>query len=54
MYLVLANYGRSEVSLETGEAYLSVNEPSVAATTRWSLAPRSLLILKKHETQAAP
>jgi len=53
MYVVLANYGHSEVSVETGEPYLSVNEPPVAATTRWSLPPRSLLILKKHETQAA-
>jgi hypothetical protein len=50
MYLVLANYGRAEVLLETTETYLSVKEPSVAATTRWSLAPRSLLILKRHVT----
>jgi hypothetical protein len=50
MYLVLANYGRAEVLLETTETYLSVKEPSVAATTRWSLPPRSLLILKRHVT----
>jgi hypothetical protein len=44
--LVLANYGQVDVSLETNGSYISLNDPSISATTRWSLAPRSLLMLK--------
>jgi hypothetical protein len=47
IYLVLANYGQADVSLETSESYVSLNPPSISATTRWSLAPRSLLMLKR-------
>ncbi len=47
IYVVLANYGQVGVSLETTESYVSLNPPSISATTRWSLAPRSLLMLKR-------
>jgi hypothetical protein len=46
IYVVLANYGQVDVSLETTESYVSLNHPSISATARWSLEPRSLLMLK--------
>jgi hypothetical protein len=46
IYVVLANYGQVDVFLETTGSYISLNDPSISATTRWSLEPRSLLMLK--------
>jgi hypothetical protein len=46
IYLVLANYGRNPLKLETAEAYVSCEVPSAKAGTNWQLEARSLLVLK--------
>ena len=46
MHLVLANYGRSPVEIQTAAAYCDTGDTSAAATTSWKLAPRSLRILR--------
>ena len=46
LYLVLANYGHSAVSIETSDRYVPINAaPSPASN--WTLEGRSLLILKR-------
>lgn len=46
-HLVLANYGQTPVELETSADYVSTDQPSIAPTKRWNLAPRSLQILRR-------
>jgi hypothetical protein len=53
IYLVLANYGRTPVTVEPIEAYVSCKQPLAPATTHVHLDPRSLLILKLQPTLSA-
>jgi hypothetical protein len=46
MYLVLANYGKRDVTIETAQSFVST-EGKDRTRTRWELGPRSLLILKR-------
>ncbi len=48
-WLVLANYGRTVENIVTNESYIAQGEADAAPLTRFELAPRSLLILKKHQ-----
>ena len=47
LHLVLANYGRAAAEVETTAAYVPTDQPSPAPTRRWSVGPRSLLILRR-------
>jgi hypothetical protein len=47
MYLVLANYGRTPAEVETTSKYVPPSAATAAPATRWQLAPRSLLILRR-------
>ncbi len=47
LYLVLANYAQSETTIETKQPHVSDQKAEKKPATRWSLAPRSLTILKK-------
>jgi hypothetical protein len=47
LYLVLANYGRAPVELQTTTDYAATDPPSTPPTRRWSLSPRSLKILRR-------
>ncbi|MHC4175393.1 MAG: alpha-amylase family protein [Planctomycetota bacterium] len=47
LYLVLANYNRNGVEVETSDTYVSVAEPSAAPKKRWNLPARSLHILRR-------
>jgi hypothetical protein len=47
LYLVLANYGKTAVDLETSAGYAPVDDASAAPSKRWSLSPRSLQILRR-------
>lgn len=47
LHLVLANYGQAAVELETADAYASAAGPSAVPKKRWSLAPRSLHVLRR-------
>ncbi len=49
VYLVLANYGRSEASIETSHSYRNSFERGRAPARRWRLAPRSMIILERCE-----
>ncbi|MFH1923171.1 MAG: hypothetical protein ABIP48_25190, partial [Planctomycetota bacterium] len=49
MHLVLANYGRVPAEIETTDAYVPADSPSASPTKRWSLAERSLQILRRSE-----
>ena len=46
-YLVLANYGQTRAELETSADYVATDQRSAAPAKRWSLAPRSLQILRR-------
>jgi hypothetical protein len=46
-YLVLANYGETQVEVATSQNYVPLSEPGVLPAARWSLAPLSLHILKR-------
>ena len=46
-YQVLANYGRNPTQIATAEAFVPVDAPSAPAAKQWSLAPRSLMILRR-------
>lgn len=46
LYLVLANYGNKDVTIETTHSFAAVHEADETGT-RWTLKSRSLLILKK-------
>lgn len=47
LHLVLANYGQQPAEIETADTFVSINSPSSSTGKRWSLAGRSLTILKK-------
>lgn len=47
IYLVLANYGQTETSVETTADYISTEEFSCKATTHFTIPRRSLLILRR-------
>lgn len=47
MYLVLANYGEKDVTIETAENFVATQKQEERVGTRWKLRPRSLLILKR-------
>lgn len=46
-YLVLANYGQSEVTIQTTNDYAAVSESGTASGKTWTLGGESLLILRK-------
>ncbi len=46
IYLVLANYGKVSVKIDTAHSYVSPREPGRVAGTHWELEPRTLQILK--------
>jgi hypothetical protein len=46
IYLVLANYGSVDATVETTRSFISCRQPQPNGATRWELPPRSLLILK--------
>lgn len=47
MHLVLANYGRTAVEVETAAPYLSLDNLSGKKGNRWTLPARSLIILRR-------
>ena len=47
LYLVLANYGRAPVEVETSERFVPTDRSGEEAATRWMLPPRSLRILRR-------
>ena len=47
LYLILANYGRTAVEIETSANYRPADQPSAAPNQRWSIPPRSLRILAR-------
>jgi hypothetical protein len=47
MHLVLANYGRTPVEIQTVDPYRSMLVESQTAQTQWTIAPQSLLILRR-------
>ena len=46
-YLVLANYGQKEIIVDTMHAYVPATEPSTVPRKAWTLAGRSLDILRR-------
>ena len=47
LYLALANYGRSSAEVQTTEPYVAVADASAGSRTSWTLAGRSLRILRR-------
>ncbi len=47
LYLVLANYGKEPVALQTTADYVATDRPTAAPTKQWDLSPRSLQILRR-------
>ncbi len=47
LHLVVANYGKEAVKLQTTDAYVPVDKPTATATKVWPLAGRSLRILRR-------
>jgi hypothetical protein len=47
LHLVLANYGRTPAQVDTAAKYLAVDSTDALPATHWTLAPRSLQILRK-------
>lgn len=47
LHLVLANYGRTPAEIQTAEPFAADDDASANATTRWTLPPRSLRILRR-------
>jgi hypothetical protein len=47
IYLVLANYGPAAAVIESSQGFVSAKDATSPARTRWELAGRSLLILKR-------
>jgi len=43
----LANYARNPTPIATAEAFVPVDTPSAPAAKQWTLAPRSLTILRR-------
>ena len=54
MYLVLANYGKQEVAVETADDYVTLLNLDAQVGRNWKLEPRSLLILKRQQPTSAP
>ncbi len=48
LYLVVANYGRTAVEIESTADFVPDNKPSAAPGRKWTLAARSLKILRQH------
>lgn len=46
IHLVIANYGRTSMSVETVARYVRSKEPSLQPSNHWQIAARSFLILK--------
>jgi len=47
LYVVLANYGQTDVEIQTTANYAAAADASAATQQRWKLAKRSLLILRR-------
>lgn len=47
LYLVLANYGATSTEVATADAYRPAENPAAAPAKQWTLAPRSLRILRR-------
>ena len=47
LYLVLANYGKQEVAIETAYDFSATQQHEESTGTNWKLGPRSLLILRR-------
>jgi hypothetical protein len=47
LYLVLANYGSTTAEIETADPFLPVTDPNSPARKRWTLAGRTLCILRR-------
>ena len=47
LYLALANYGQTAVTVETSDKYAAVVDAQSVATNRWDLVGRSLRILRR-------
>lgn len=47
LYLVVANYGKSAVNIQTAQAYVPTDNLTDVASKTWNLKPRSLRILKR-------
>jgi hypothetical protein len=47
LYLVLANYGRTTLDVETSDSYIPICESSAAPKKKWRLVGRSLLLLQR-------
>jgi hypothetical protein len=47
VHLVLANYGQTDVEIETTEAFVSAADPTAAPAKKWQLKKRSLVILRR-------
>ena len=51
LYLVLANYGKEAVELMTSDDYVDTAEPGSRPSKQWILDGRSLVILRRNETE---
>ena len=47
-YLVLANYGRRDITVDTIHTYVPAGEPSAVPRKAWMLGGRSFEILRRH------
>ena len=47
LYVVVANYSRKNMTIETADNFVATEEMEECCGTRWHLGPRSLLILKR-------
>lgn len=47
LYLVLANYGKTPVTVETTADYVTTGESAAGPSKQWRLAPRSLQMLRR-------
>ena len=47
LFLVVANYGRTATVIETTADHIPTDQPSHPPSRRWSLASRSLTILRR-------
>ncbi len=54
MYLALANFSRTPVELTTRHPYILCGAPDSGPASRWTLAPRSLIIARRSGTAPAP
>ena len=52
LHLVLANYGRAAVTVETTADHAPADDPAAPAGRAWTLPPRSLKILRRAEKPA--